>query len=749
MSLSGIAIAIGVLADSAMVMTENAYTRLQQRAPSESPQAVALEACLAVGRPLFFSVLITIVSFLPVFALSGMEGKLFFPLAVTKTFALVAVAVLAITLVPALIPLLVRGRLRAEHDSWLVRSVESVYRPVLALVLDRPWWVAGSFAFLAFVGAALGPRLGSEFMPSLDEGTILEMPVTAPGIPLDEAGRSIVARDALLRSVPEVEVVVGKVGRAETATDPAPTEMIETVVGLRPRDAWPSRALPRAVFVRLAAQALGAAEHADEVARGAAELFDGRMRRLLAQAHPPSLEDVADGLVVQAILDAAEARGLQATAPSTVNRPFLGRKSKAELIEELDALLQQPGWTNVWTQPIINRVDMLATGLRTQVGVKVLGEDLGRNQDVAERVAKVLRKIPGAVDVFVDQGVAQPSLEVRFDRTRAAALGVDPEEVEQTIEAALGGKVVGAALDGLRRVPVRVRYAPDFRADLQRIGAVQVPAGEASVPLSQVADLRLAEGPGMIRGENGLPVALVQLNVRGRDLGGFVEEAQQVVARRVVLPAGVALEWGGQYQHELSARRTLSFVLPLVILLIFVILLLTWGDAGDALVLLVSVPGAMVGGLILQSLMGSPHSVAVWVGYIACFGLATETGIIVLTYMREALARRGGLAAIGSEAELREVVLEGAVKRLRPKLLTEGVIVLSVLPMLWATGVGSELLRPMAVPVLGGILVADEVVDLAIPALFFWLRRHRWRALEGGARVSCAEPRRLHEAQRG
>jgi Cu(I)/Ag(I) efflux system membrane protein CusA/SilA len=293
----------------------------------------------------------------------------------------------------------------------------------------------------------------------------------------------------------------------------------------------------------------------------------------------------------------------------------------------------------------------------------------------------------------------------------------------------VGGKVVGTALDGRRRLPIRVRYAPDFRADLDRIGRVLV-GDRAPVPLAQVAALRLVEGPSMIRGENGLLAAYVQLNVRGRDLGGFMEEAQRAVASQVRVPEGVALEWGGQYEHQLSARRTLTFVLPVVVVLIFLILFLTWRDAGDAALILLTVPGALVGGLVLQWLLGHPFSVAVWVGYIACFGLATETGIIVLTYMREALQRRGGLEAIGSEAELEAAVLEGAVQRLRPKLLTEGVIILGLLPMLWATGVGAELLRPMAAPVLGGILVADEVVDLAIPALFFWLRRRRWRALQ-------------------
>lgn len=731
MSLAGIAIAIGVLADSALVMTENAYSRLQECGAAGPRQArvVALNACLTVGRPLFFSVLITLVSFVPVFALSGMEGRLFLPLAATKTFALAAVAVLSVTLVPALVPRLVRGRLRAEGKSWIVRSVADVYRPVLAFFMVRPWAVAASFAALAFAAAFIAPRLGSEFMPSLDEGALLDMPVSAPGVSLAQAAESVVQRDALLRSVPEVEQVVGKVGRAETATDPAPTEMIETIVGLREPDLWPRRALPRRVFLRAARSMLGTDLGAGEVADEAMRLFDERMRALLHGDRGARLEDGADQILAEALWAAAEAAGRAPSGLSPVRRPPLSRKTKADLLREIDSMLQQPGWTNIWTQPMINRIDMQASGIRTQLGVRILGDELGGLQETADRVAAVLRSVPGAVDVFADQAVAQPYLEVRLDRARASLAGVAPARVEEVIETALGGKVVGTAYDGRRRVPIRVRYAPDFSADLDRIGAALV-GDEPAVPLARVADFAYVEGPNMIRGQDGQLAAFVQLNVRGRDLGGFVEEARREVAARVALPAGQVLEWGGEYEHQQSARRTLAIALPAAVALIFLILLATWRDAWDALILLASVPGAMVGGLALQWILGYPFSVAVWIGYIACFGLASETGIIMLTYLREAIERRGGLSAIASEQELREVVLAGAVQRLRPKLLMEGVLVLSLLPMLWATGTGSEILRPMSAPVLGGILMADEVIDVSIPALFYWLRLSRWRALK-------------------
>ncbi len=741
MSLAGIAIAIGVLADSAIVMTENAHARLHASAEGGvvrgDQREVALRACLRVGRPLFFSVLITMVSFLPVLALGGMEGRLFRPLALTKLFALAAAAVLAVTLVPALIPTFVRGRLRGEERNPLVRSVAAVYRPMLCFLLERPGWVLASLCAVLAAGALLFPRLGSEFMPALDEGAILEMPVTAPGIALEEAGRDLGVRDAILRSLPEVESVVGKVGRAETATDPAPVEMIETAIALKPRDEWPERALPRETFLAAAARALpqdAAKEELVRIADAAQIRFDARLRPL-ARSPGANLEEIADAALAEAISAAARERGLAAETGRPLSRPFLARKTKGELTRELDAMLQMPGWTNVWTQPIAARVDMLATGIRTQVGVKVLGQDLRSVQSVADAVAAVLREVPGAADVAADQLVGQPQLEVRLDREAAAREGISPGALEEAIEVAIAGKVAGVTLEGRRRIPLRVRYARDFRQDPDALSRVLV--GEhPPVPLARVASVRIAEGASMIRSENGLLASYVQLNVRDRDLGSFVADAQVAVAARVRLPPGTALEWGGQYAHQLSARRTLALVLPAVLALIFLILYWTWSDVADALLLMLAVPGALVGGLVFQWLCGFPFSVAVWVGYIACFGLATETGIIMLVYLREAVEQRGGLAAIGSAAELRTAVLEGAVQRLRPKLLTEGVIVLSLLPMLWADGAGAEILRPMSAPVLGGILVADEVIDLSIPVLFYWLRKARLPCLRAPARLA-------------
>jgi Cu(I)/Ag(I) efflux system membrane protein CusA/SilA len=873
MSLSGIAISIGVLVDAGIVMTENAFTRLHERfgdAPVRGDtRDVVIAACRTVGRPLFFSVLITVISFLPVFALTGTEGKMFHPLAWTKTFALTSVAVLAITLVPALIPTFVRGRLRGEHENWLVRSVADVYRPVLLFLLDRPRAVGLLFAALIGIGWNLWPKLGREFMPPLDEGTIMDMPVTVPRASITEAADDIIARDALLRGLPEVELVVGKVGRADTPTDPAPIDMVETVVNLRPREEWPRRALPYERFRDAARAALGGSEaDAQAVAMDAAARFDAGMRELalrrlreyapelgralaervaadlgvtdpdlarraadaVAPAFGPrfaagiepqdvqaaaeraaaaigrpsllvrpesaidrvleplraiagrerpgkvdelraslaerreellrarvrvidwELEDRAGDVFAASLREAAAARGAKAAFVAPAGKLPLVRKTKAELTTELDTIAQVPGWGNIWTQPIINRVDMLATGVRTMIGVKVFGDDIQKIQAVSNEIAAVLRDLPGAVDVFPDQVVGENYLEIVVDRERAARYGVSVEDVQRTIEVALGGARVTTTVEGRRRFPVRVRYLRDLREDEEKIGRILVTGsgggaggmggdaetketsragGPLQVPLADVADIRVREGPSMIKSENGLLRAYVQLNVRGRDLVGFVEDARRAVAERVKLPAGMFVEWSGQFEHELRARRTLSVVFPAVVFLILLILYLTYGDLADAGVMMLAVPGALVGGVIFQWLFGFNFSVAVWVGYIVCFGLATETGIVMLVYLREAIDRRGGLEKIGSLAALREAIVEGAVHRLRPKLLTEGTTIVGLVPMLWASGVGAELMRPMAAPVLGGILLADEVIDIFIPVIFYAIRKARWSRIHG------------------
>lgn len=993
MSLSGIAISIGVLVDSSVVMVENATHHLHQRFGRKRVQGdtkeLVLPALRTVGRPIFFSVMIMVISFIPVFALGGMEGRMFHPLAWTKTFAMVGVAILAITLVPALIPLMIRGRLRGEEESWIVRSVTEIYRPVLKFLLEHPWpivlltgiiFVCGAVPvgvrpvfFLVLGGSMLGclwaawvdrpgwgrvvrvagtlgalvvvaliadtrmTRLGSEFMPPLDEGTVLDMPVTIPRASITQVTDDLKARDRLLRSFPEVEMVVGKAGRAETPTDPAPPDMIETVVNLRPREHWPKRELRYPDAHQQTEEALAALVERGWIKQPAAdqqvelvndatmfslEAFDQSLRSMtfrdyvsfehqlapaltrsaveetvrllqaggklkqpvaesdvagitsaLAAEFGPRLVEYPDLPTVEAlsqrvaealaeremvqmspellllnpgplerlVRDAGEVLGVERpTFFSSVlaaveddrnalwsqhakewnwrlfdhavplytwqaieeleekaesldlwvdspnrdelhglqvkleqpfaDRLFLWQKDKDGLLKEMDTVAQVPGWGNIWTQPIINRVNMLATGVRTMIGVKVYGDDLNEIQEVSEQIASVLREVPGAADVFPDQIVGEGYLEINIDRDKAARYGVNVGDVQDVVEVALGGKMITMTVEGRERFPVRIRYARAFREDERSVKNLLISAGSslardsmagmsggdatgqtamsagaadggetsalnpfsngvAQIPLAQIADVQIVEGPSMIKSENGLLRSYVQLNVRDRDIVGFVEEAQRAVADQVKLPAGIYIEWSGEFEHQVRAKRTLTVIVPIVVLIIFVLLYVTYHDFADASLMMLAVPGAVAGGVLFQYLFGFNFSVAVWVGFIACFGLATETGVVMLVYLREAIANRGGLENIASLAELRQAIMEGAVHRLRPKLLTEGTTIIGLAPMLWATGTGSEIMQPMAAPVLGGILVADEVIDLLLPVLFYHVRARRWKKL--------------------
>jgi Cu(I)/Ag(I) efflux system membrane protein CusA/SilA len=435
---------------------------------------------------------------------------------------------------------------------------------------------------------------------------------------------------------------------------------------------------------------------------------------------------------------------------------------------EMDSDLQVPGWGNIWTRPIQNRVDMLATGVRTMVGVKIFAQTPEEIQKVSDDVAKVLKTIRGAVDVFPDQTVGENYLEIAIDRKKAARYGVSVQDIQDVIEVALGGKEITMTVEGRQRYPVRVRYPRDFREDEERVGNILVPMGGGGrmsssasdalamgggsgareprgsspaaapgarlgqIPLSQVAQIKIVPGPSMIKSENGQLRSYVQLNVRDRDIVGFVEEARQAVASDVKLPPRSSVEWSGQFEHQVRAQKTLTIVFPIVIVIIFVILFMTYRDLPDTVMMFLAVPGAIAGGAIFQWIFGFSFSVAVWVGYVACFGLATETGIIMMVYLREAIQKRGGLHRFRSEEEIREAVIQGAVHRLRPKLLTEATMVLALIPMLWSSGVGSEFMKPMAAPILGGILVADEVIDILIPVLFYWERCRRFRKLRAG-----------------
>ena len=882
MSLAGLAISIGVLVDSAIVMTENVLHALHLRfgdLPIQGDVSGTVEAaCRQVGRPIVFSILIMLLSFLPVFALGGLEGKMFRPLAATKSLAMAASGVLAITLVPALCAILVRGRARAETESRIVRGVIEVYRPVLDSLLDRPapllWALGATFVlasaaiglrwlFLASLGAGLLAvgltarrlrgrafgmgalvvvalladatirPLGREFLVPLDEGMVMDMPISIPRMSIAQGVDDLKARDMVLCRFPEVAMVVGKLGRAETPTDPAPLDMIETMIEFHPRAFWPARAIAPgdarsqvglvvAALVRggLIEPPGGAAT--DEIAAAAGGLFDAQMREYAYQrnrelfrssgfeeaawrleglarearrrwhAHVRSLDaellDRGPGLFTRIAIEealfrarprdpgltayVAELKRLRSTpagghhpaggpahamsrtavmpaglAPQPVLDALhadlrdrfarglvLWRKRREDLIGfggDLDRAVPMPGWTNVWTMPIQNRVDMLATGVNTRVGIRVLGRDLDQVALVSGRIAAALKSVPGAADVVADPVRGKGLVEVRADRERAARLGVTVAEINAVVETAMGGTLATTTVSGRERMPVRVRYARAFRADEDSVRGLLVrslPPGASGppplVPLDEVADVRVLDGPATIKGENGLPRNYVRLNVRGRDVSGFVEEARRIVRERVEIPEGCHVEWTGQFEHEIRARRRLAAVLPVVLVLIFVVLWATYRDLADACLMMLAVPGALAGGVVCQWLLGAPFSVTIWVGYIACFGMATATGVIMLVYLRDALERAGGIERVDAEG-LRRAVLEGAAQRLRPKLLTEATIVLGLAPMLWAGGVGGEVIRPMAAPVLGGILVADEVIDLFLPVLFYRVRRSR------------------------
>lgn len=1062
MSLAGIAISIGVLVDAAVVMVENATKELHdhfggQRVRGDITEIV-VRACRLVGRPIFFAVLIMLISFLPVFAFGGQEGKLSHPLAFTKTFAMVGVAVMAVTLVPALIPLFLRGRLRGEEDSWIVRSFIHIYRPMLNWLIDRPvvviwimaviWVLATGFIaspalsrlmlaaglgallvsymlfgtwrkglirqgvpILAIVVIALWaglrfPKLGGEFMPELNEGSIMDMPTSAPRISMSQAIDDVMVRDRLMRTLPEVEQVVGKVGRAETSTDPSPVDMVETVITLHPKQWWPKRkiafddALRQGGVIAADLQRRGyltsdrigpddwdrvvavtrdpkrlqfepdlapAAELLNTAVSGAVETFDRSMRelarrrqleyapiaarelvslvydrliehvrtlpgeallrdptdhereqiigpgverhgafigelprqeevdRLLALMRqelidrgivaerddllldrPNAVRDAfgfvkqalggstpgfserlflaieqarddlwaertkklnwelfdygiprLNELISDAILRSAVGSDWQGQQPDAdalaslrkqwnerlAGSVFLWQKTKDDVLKEMDSELQMPGWGNAWTQPIINRVNMLATGVRTQIGVKVFGptgksleESIADVQRVSNEIAAKLKTLDGAVDVVADQAVGKRYLEIDIDREKAARYGVNMADLAEAVETAMGGNRITQTVEGRQRFPVRLRYARDHWQDPEAIGDVLItarttpaqllampdPAGGAGapapqssaaaggsdmtggmggsmgggasagamgtsaaapmsrgsasgtgsisaatggqltqIPLRMVADIRIVEGPSMIKSENGRLRNYVTLNVRDRDIVGFVEEARQAIKpiEAQLAGTGMSIEWSGEFEHQVRARQTMAVIFPLVIVAILFLLYMTFHDGADTFLVFLAVIGALCGSLMFQALFGFNFSIVVSIGYVAAFGMATETGVIMLVYLREAIDKRGGLAAIRSIEELRSAVMDGAVHRMRPKLLTEGTAILGLVPMLWATGTGAEIMRPMAAPVLGGLLIADEVIDVMIPVLFYWIRRRRWQKL--------------------
>ena len=682
MSLSGIAIAIGVLVDAAIVLTENvirhaeeATTKKQGPLTSQETFQVVLRASSQVGRPIFFAMAIIILAFVPVFALTGQEGKLFHPLAFTKTFAMVGSTLLAVTIVPVLCTWLVRGPFHPEERNLVMKTLLRLYDPALDFALRRRKTVLGLAALLltlAIIVAFGLPRsinrmfgffpplqrltagMGKEFMPPLNEGSLLFMPSLVPAAALSEVKRTLAWQDKVLRQTPEVLSVAGKLGRADTPTDPAPTEMIETTIMLKPKSEW---------------------------------------------------------------------------------RPGMTKqKLVAELMEKMRLV---PGSLPGFLQPIEGRVLMISTGIRAQLGVKILGDDLNALQKKAFEVERIVSSVAGATGVAPSRVQGKPFLEVEVNREAMARVGLQAQDVLDAVEVGLGGKNVTTTIEGRARYPIQVRFERSEREDLTRIKDVLVTSSTGRViPLGQVAEIRRVEGPSEIASENGRLRVFVQANVQDRDLGGFVEEVKARIEREITpnLPKGMTIEYSGEFENQIRAVNTLRVIVPSVLVIIFLLLYIVYQNAKEAAHVILAVPFALSGGVFLQYLMGYNFSVAVWVGYIALFGTAIQTGVVMVVYLEEALVRkRRERGAAFNSADLLAAVKEGARLRLRPKVMTVATIVASLLPIMWSTRTGAEVMKPLATPVIGGMISSLLHILIVTPVIFFWLRTRELRRMESTA----------------
>jgi Cu(I)/Ag(I) efflux system membrane protein CusA/SilA len=649
MSLGGIAIAIGAMVDAAIVMIENAHKHLERAVPGKSRLDIITDAAKEVGPPLFFGLLIITVSFLPIFTLEAQEGRLFKPLAYTKTFAMAAAAFLSITLVPALMFVFIRGRIIAEHRNPLNRFLIWLYRPVIAGVLRAKFFTIA--VAIAALGASYWPaqQIGSEFMPTLNEGTLFYMPTTLPGLSITKSAELLQTQNKIIKSFPEVESVFGKAGRATSATDPAPTEMFETVVNLKPKEEW--------------------------------------------------------------------------RAGVTVDT----------LIAEMDKSLQFPGVSNAWTMPIKARIDMLSTGIRTPVGVKVFGPDLREIERLGREVEKALRTIPETSSAFSERVIGGYYLEIIPVRQRLARYGLMIEDVQNTIAMALGAEPITVALEGRERYAVNLRLPRELRSDPETIARnVRVDmAGGGSVPLGEVAEITLTSGPSTIRTENAQLAAYVFVDTRDSDIGGYVAKAQKAVAKQVEFPPGYYVTWSGQFEYLQRAQERLKIVIPVTLMIIFLLLYINFGKLTETLIVMLSLPFSLVGGLWFMWWLGFNFSVAVAVGFIALAGVAAETGVVMLIYLQHARDEWKHRAEVEgrnfAKSDLYGAIMEGAVDRVRPKMMTVAAIMAGLLPILWSTGTGSEVMQRIAVPMIGGMVSSTILTLVVIPAIFALVEGARLR----------------------
>jgi len=654
MSLGGLALAIGVLVDAAIVMVENGYRQLSERQSAESdplpePQRrkILLDSARQVGPAIFFSLVIIVVSFLPVFLLEAQEGRMFRPLAWTKTLAVGFSSVLAITLVPVLMILFIRGRLIPEVRNPISRITQAIYLPVLRLCLRfRKTTLLLNLLFL-IIALPLALHIGSQFMPPLFEGSALYMPTALPGISIGQASQVLQEQDRIIRTFPEVETVFGSIGRSDSATDNAPLDMYDTTVMLKPRNQW---------------------------------------------------------------------------------RPGM---TYEKLIQEMDAKLQFPGLSNTWTMPVENRLDMELTGIKTPLGLKIQGPNLDGIQQVGAQVQQILSPIPEMRSIFAERVSQGFYLNIEVNRTEAARYGLTIADVQQAVTSGIGGEMVAENVEGRERYPVNVRYSRDFRDNVEELRRVLIgtPTG-AQIPISEVAKVSFSRGPSMIRDEDGALTGYVYIDLNTKDYGGFVTHASDLLKQKLALPPGFTYKWSGEYEFELRAKERLQLILPIVFFVIFLLLYMVFHSVTEAAVLIFPTIYALTGGLILQRLLGYNFSVAVWVGYIALFGIAVETGVVMVVYLHEALDHRLNSGVPLRHEDIEAAVIEGAVHRLRPKLMTVCVVLASLIPILWETGVGSDVMKPIAAPIVGGMITSTIHVLILVPVFFALMKE---RALRRGS----------------
>jgi Cu(I)/Ag(I) efflux system membrane protein CusA/SilA len=686
MSLGGIAIAIGAMIDAAIIMIENAHKHIE-RAPADKPRAeVILESAKEVGPTLFYSLLVITVSFVPVFTLQGQSGRLFQPLAFTKTYAMAAAALLSVTIVPVLMVWFIRGKVKAEEANPVNRFLIRVYHPLVNLVLK---WrkITLLFALLAMLSIAWPlSQMGSEFMPPLYEGDLLYMPTTLPGISITKARELLQQTDRIIRQFPEVEQVFGKVGRAETATDPAPLSMIETTITLKPEDEW--RKVPVARFY---------SDWPD---------WSEWAKKPLRWVWPEE---------------------------KTITVP--------QLTEKLNEAIQFPGLTNAWTMPIKTRIDMLSTGIKTPVGIKIMGPDLQTLSDLGEQVEALVQTLPGTLSAFSERVVGGNYLDFVIDRDQAARYGLNVGDVQDIIQSAIGGMNVTQTVEGLERYPVNIRYLQDYRNDLPALKRVLIPIAEGKhIPIGQIAEIIISKGPPAIKSENARRTAWIYIDLKGIDVGTYVKQAKLAVAENISLPPGYSLVWSGQYEYMQQAKERFLIVIPLTVLIIFLILYLNTKSLIKTGIVFLAVPFSLVGAFWFLYLLGYDTSVAVWVGVIALAGLDAETGVVMLLYLDLAHKLWGDKGRMRTRGDLVQAIHHGAVKRIRPKVMTISVIIAGLLPIMWSHGAGADVMKRIAAPMVGGVVTSGVMELMVYPVIYYlWRGRKLEATLEPTAQEELEE----------